>query len=308
MFNIKKDSRAVGHLLALFTIIVWGSTFIVTKLLLSEFTPVHIMLCRFVIAYFVLWLIRPKLEKTSIKDELLFAVMGIFGCTLYFITENTALEYTLASNVSIIVASSPIITAILAHFFVKGEKMNKNIVFGFFVAFLGVILVVVNGKFVLKLNPAGDALSLGAAVSWAIYSIVLRLCVDRFDSVFLTRKLMFYGFVTALPIAIMQGERLHLEAFKAPDMLFCILFLGVIGSGICYVTWNKAIAKLGVVTTNNYIYINPFVTLVTGGIFLKEPITVMGVFGALLIISGIVISSRKNPDKIHSPRKNILRE
>lgn len=293
MFNIKKDSRAVGHLLALFTIIVWGSTFIVTKLLLSEFTPVHIMLCRFVIAYFVLWLIRPKLEKTSIKDELLFAVMGIFGCTLYFITENTALEYTLASNVSIIVASSPIITAILAHFFVKGEKMNKNIVFGFFVAFLGVILVVVNGKFVLKLNPAGDALSLGAAVSWAIYSIVLRLCVDRFDSVFLTRKLMFYGFVTALPIAIMQGERLPLEAFKAPDMLFCILFLGVIGSGICYVTWNKAITKLGVVTTNNYIYINPFVTLVTGGIFLKEPITVMGVFGALLIISGVVISSRK---------------
>jgi drug/metabolite transporter (DMT)-like permease len=293
MFNIKKDSRAVGHLLALFTIIVWGSTFIVTKLLLSEFTPVHIMLCRFVIAYFVLWLIRPKLEKTSIKDELLFAVMGIFGCTLYFITENTALEYTLASNVSIIVASSPIITAILAHFFVKGEKMNKNIVFGFFVAFLGVILVVVNGKFVLKLNPAGDALSLGAAVSWAIYSIVLRLCVDRFDSVFLTRKLMFYGFITALPIAIMQGERLPLEAFKAPDMLFCILFLGVIGSGICYVTWNKAIAKLGVVTTNNYIYINPFVTLVTGGIFLKEPITVMGVFGALLIISGVVISSRK---------------
>lgn len=293
MFNIKKDSRAVGHLLALFTIIVWGSTFIVTKLLLSEFTPVHIMLCRFVIAYFVLWLIRPKLEKTSIKDELLFAVMGVFGCTLYFITENTALEYTLASNVSIIVASSPIITAILAHFFVKGEKMNKNIVFGFFVAFLGVILVVVNGKFVLKLNPAGDALSLGAAVSWAIYSIVLRLCVDRFDSVFLTRKLMFYGFITALPIAIMQGERLPLEAFKAPDMLFCILFLGVIGSGICYVTWNKAIAKLGVVTTNNYIYINPFVTLVTGGIFLKEPITVMGVFGALLIISGVVISSRK---------------
>ncbi len=293
MFNIKKDSRAVGHLLALFTIIVWGSTFIVTKLLLSEFTPVHIMLCRFVIAYFVLWLIRPKLEKTSVKDELLFAVMGIFGCTLYFITENTALEYTLASNVSIIVASSPIITAILAHFFVKGEKMNKNIILGFFVAFLGVILVVVNGKFVLRLNPAGDALSLGAAVSWAIYSVVLRLCVDRFDSVFLTRKLMFYGFVTALPIAIMQGERLPIEVFKSPDMLFCILFLGVIGSGICYVTWNKAIARLGVVTTNNYIYINPFVTLVTGGIFLKEPITVMGVFGALLIISGVVISSRK---------------
>lgn len=294
MFKFKnKDSRAVGHILAIFTIIVWGSTFIVTKLLLSEFTPVHIMLCRFVVAYVVLWIIRPKLEKTTLKDELLFAVMGIFGCTLYFITENSALEYTLASNVSIIVASSPIITAVLAHFFIKGEKMNKNIILGFFVAFAGVILVVVNGKFVLRLNPAGDALSLGAAVSWAVYSIILRSCVDRFDSVFLTRKLMFYGFVTALPIAIIEGERLPLEAFSSPDMLFCILFLGVIGSGICYVTWNKAIARLGVVTTNNYIYINPFVTLVTGGIFLKEPITLMGIIGALLIISGVVVSSKK---------------
>lgn len=288
-----KNGSATGHLLALFTIIVWGSTFIVTKRLLSEFTPVHIMLCRFVTAYFVLWIIRPKYDRTTVRDELLFALMGIFGCTLYFITENTALEYTLASNVSIIVASAPIITAILAHFFIKGEKLNKNIIIGFVVAFAGVILVVINGKFVLKLNPAGDALSLAAAVCWAIYSVILRTCVDRFDSVMLTRKLMFYGFVTALPIAVLQGERLPFEALKAPDMLLCVLFLGVIGSGICYVTWNKAIAKLGVVTTNNYIYINPFVTLVTAGIFLREPITLMGVFGALLIISGVVISSRK---------------
>lgn len=297
MFNIKNiNSKAVGHVLAIITILVWGSTFVFTKILLDEFTPVQIMLFRFVIAYFVLWLIHPKIEKTSIKDELLFAVMGIFGCTVYFMTENTALQYTLASNVSIIVASSPIITAFFAHFFIKGEKINKNIILGFIVAFAGVIMVVLNGKFVLKLNPAGDALSLGAAVSWAVYSVILRTCVDKFNSVTLTRKLMFYGFITALPIAIAQGESVDFAALKSPDMLFCILFLGVVGSGICYVTWNKAISCLGVVTTNNYIYVNPFVTLVTGGLVLKEPITAMGIFGALLIISGVVISSKKKTE------------
>lgn len=299
MFDMKlSDKKVLGHIFALVTIIVWGSTFITTKMLLSELTPVQIMLCRFAIAYVVLWLIRPKAEKTTFKDELLFFAMGIFGCTLYFITENTALKYTLASNVSIIVAGAPIITAILAHFFVKGEKLRKNTVFGFFIAFAGVILVVFNGRFVLKLNPAGDVLSLGAAVSWAAYSVILRTCVDKFNSVMLTRKLMFYGFVTALPIALIQGVRMPFEAFRKPDMLFCILFLGVIGSGICYVLWNKAISRLGVVTTNNYIYINPFVTLVTGGIFLKEPITVMGVIGAMLIVSGVVISSKKNLKKV----------
>ena len=292
------DKKIVGHILALITIIVWGSTFISTKMLLSEFSPVQIMLCRFAIAYVVLWLIRPKLDKTNIKDELLFLLMGIFGCTVYFITENTALKYTLASNVSIIVASAPILTAILAHFFVKGERLNKNIGIGFVVAFTGVALVVFNGQFVLKLNPAGDLLSLAAALSWAVYSVILRTCVDKYNSVMLTRKLMFYGFVTALPIAAIEGESFPSEAFRIPEMLFCILFLGVIGSGICYVLWNKAISKLGVVITNNYIYINPFVTLVTGGIILREPITVMGVTGAILIISGVVLSSKKSIKKV----------
>lgn len=292
------NKKIVGHILALITIIVWGSTFISTKMLLSEFTPVQIMLCRFAIAYVVLWLIRPKIDKTELKDELLFFLMGIFGCTVYFMTENTALKYTLASNVSIIVASAPIITAILAHFFIKGERLNKNIGLGFAVAFAGVIMVVFNGQFVLKLNPAGDALSLGAAVSWAIYSVILRTCVDKYNSVMLTRKLMFYGFITAFPVALIQGERMPFEAFGNPEMLFCILFLGVVGSGICYVLWNIAISRLGVVTTNNYIYINPFVTLVTGGIVLKEPITVMGVVGAVLIISGIVIASKKKIQKV----------
>lgn len=292
------DKKLTGHIFALITIIVWGSTFITTKMLLSEFTPVQIMLCRFAIAYVVLWLIRPKAEKTKPKDELLFLAMGIFGCTLYFIAENTALKYTLASNVSIIVAGAPIMTAILAHFFIKDERFSKNTAFGFIIAFAGVILVVFNGHFVLKLNPAGDALSLGAAVSWAIYSIILRTCVDKFNSVMLTRKLMFYGFITALPISLVQGDDIPFEAFRKPDMLFCILFLGVIGSGICYVLWNKAISHLGVVTTNNYIYINPFVTLVAGGIFLKEPITVMGVIGAMLIVSGVVISSKNKLKKV----------
>ena len=292
------DKKLTGHILALITIIVWGSTFITTKMLLSEFTPVQIMLCRFAIAYAVLWIIRPKAEITKPKDELLFLAMGIFGCTLYFITENTALKYTLASNVSIIVASAPIITAILAHFFIKGERFGKNTALGFMIAFAGVILVVFNGHFVLRLNPVGDALSLGAAVSWAIYSVILRTCVDKFNSVMLTRKLMFYGFITALPIALIQGYRMPLEAFRKPDMLFCIMFLGIIGSGICYVLWNKAISHLGVVTTNNYIYINPFVTLVAGGIFLKEPVTVMGVVGAMLIVSGVVISSKNKLKKV----------
>lgn len=295
MFKMENNKqKIIGHILAFITIIVWGSTFISTKVLLSEFSPVQIMICRFVIAYFVLWILHPKAEKTSVKDEILFAAMGLFGCTLYFIAENNALNFTLASNVSIIVASAPVLTALLAHFFVKGEKLNKNIWIGFFVAFSGVIMVVLNGKFVLKLNPLGDFLSLLAAASWSVYSVILKLCVDKYNSFLLTRKMMFYGFLTSLPILLSQGNTMSFEVFKRPEMLLNILFLGVVGSGICYVLWNKAISRLGVVTTNNYIYLNPFVTLVVGGVILSEPITPMGILGAVLIVFGVVLGSKKS--------------
>lgn len=289
--------RLIGHAMAFITILVWGSTFISTKVLLSDLTPIQIMLCRFAIAYVVLWLLHPKWDKTAIKDELRFAVMSIFGCTLYFIAENYALQFTLASNVSIIVAGAPILTAILAHFFTRGEKLNKNIFVGFAVAFFGVIMVVLNGKLVLQLNPIGDLLSLAAAVSWAVYSVMLKNCVDRFNGIMLTRKLMFYGFIITLPIAIAQGDGFSFEVFAQPVMFWNIMFLGVVGSGICYVLWNRAMSRLGVVATNSYMYLNPFITLVVAGIFLKEPITVIGFLGAVLIISGVVICSKK-PKKL----------
>ena len=288
-----KTQKLVGHLLAAITITVWGSTFISSKVLLTVLSPVQIMICRFVIAYAVLWLLHPKWDKTSIKDELGFATMGVFSCTLYFMAENYALRFTLASNVSIIVASAPIMTAVLAHFFTKSEKLNRNILFGFLVAFSGVAMVVLNGKFVLKLNPLGDMLSLLAALSWAVYSVILKKYVGRFNTIMLTRKLMFYGLLTSLPIMLVQGGGLPFEAMKEPKMLLNLLFLGILGSGICYVLWSKAVLRLGVVKTNNYIYVNPFVTLLTGAVFLSEPITPMGIFGALLIISGVVICSKK---------------
>lgn len=295
--------KRLGHFLALLTILVWGSTFISSKVLLSAFTPLQIMCMRFVIAYFVLFIIRPKIMPFVLKDELLFLFLGLFGCTLYFLTENYALKYTLASNVSIIVATAPILTSILAHFFTPDEKLYKNVFLGFGVAFSGVILVVFNGAFILKLNPLGDILSLSAAFCWAIYSVTLKRSIAKYESVLLSRKVMFYGFLTAAPLLLLENAPFDFSLFaQNPVFLFNILFLGAIGSGICYVSWNLATKRLGIVTTNSYIYINPFVTLVAAGFFLKEPVSLMGIAGAVLIIFGIVLCGKKpknnKPEKI----------
>lgn len=283
--------RAAGHVLALFTITVWGTTFVATKTLLNHYDALQIMLMRFFIAWVVLFLFTRKIEKPKgIKDELGIFVLSLSGITVYYYFENTALTYTLSANVSIILAAAPVFTAILAHLFTRDEKLSGRTWAGFFIAMAGVVLVVFNGAFVLKLNPLGDALSLLAALSWAVYSVILKRYVQRYDNRILTRKMLFYALLLTAPAALFGKGLPPAAPLARGDVIFCLLFLGVLGSAACYITWNMAIEKIGVVNTNNYIYLNPFVTMICAAIVLGEPVTAAGVVGAVLIVGGIIVS------------------
>ncbi len=270
--------KAAGHILALLTITVWGTTFVATKTLLNHYDALQIMLMRFFIAWVVLMLFTRKVERPqSVKEELGIFALSLSGITLYYYFENTALTYTLAANVSIILAAAPVFTAVLAHVFTRDEKLSGRTWAGFFIAIAGVVLVVFNGTFVLKLNPLGDALSLLAALSWAVYSVILKSYVGRYDNWILTRKMLFYALLLTVPATLWDKGLPPLSPLARGDVIFCLLFLGVLGSAVCYITWNIAIRRIGVVNTNNYIYLNPFVTMICAAIVLKEPITAAGV-------------------------------
>lgn len=291
-YTMKHRNKLLGYLFAAFTITVWGSTFISSKKLLQFYTPAEIMLTRFLLAYCALWLLRPRRLKLSRREEGIFLLLGVFGCSLYFYTENTALTYTLASNVSIILAAAPILTAVLAHF-AGEERFQRSTLFGFLLAFTGVVLVVCNGTFVLKLNPLGDLLALGAAGCWAVYSVLMKRSTSRYDAVLVTRRTLFWGIVTAVPILLLERTSYPTAPLAQPVVFGNFLFLGLIGSGLCYVLWNKAFRLLGVVATNNFIYLNPFVTIVTAYFFLREPISPIALLGAVLITVGVVVTQRK---------------
>lgn len=291
---MKHQNRLTGYCFAAFTVVVWGSTFISSKVLLEFYTPAQIMLTRFILAYCALWLLRPKRLALTMKQEGVFFLLGLLGCTAYFYTENTALSYTLASNVSIIVAAAPIFTAILAHF-AGEERFRASTLAGFLVAFSGVILVVCNGTFVLKLNPKGDLLALAAAVCWAIYSVLLRRASRGLDSILVTRRTMFWGIVTALPLVAAEGVPYPTAPLLTASGIANFLFLGLVGSALCFVLWNKAFRILGVVTTNTFIYLMPFITILAARIFLDEPISPLALLGAVLITAGVVLSQRPSP-------------
>ena len=261
------NEKRIAWGVALFTITVWGSTFISSKVLLNVYTPCQIMLCRFLLACVILCLLRPRRLHLTLRQELGCILLGLTGCSLYFLTENTALTCTLASNVSIIVTTAPILTALLAHM-TGEERLRKNTFIGFLTAFSGVVLVVCNGAFILRLNPRGDLLALCAAVCWACYSVLLRRLDHGLDPILLTRRTMFWGAVTAAPLLLREGTPFILPS--SPALIGNFLYLGLVASGLCFVLWNRVVHVLGAVTANNFIYLNPFVTIVTAWLVLLE--------------------------------------
>lgn len=289
----KTISKPFAHALALLTAIIWGTSFIASKLLLQSYTPTQVMFFRFVLAYAALWLLCPRTLKVSFREEMRFAAVAVSGCSLYFLCENSALTYTYAANVSIIVAAAPILTAILAHFTLPDEKLHKGIFSGFAIAIIGVALVVFNGTVILKLSPLGDLLSFGAAACWAVYSVLLKECVEHYDNLLLTRRVMLWGIISSLPIILIEGAPMPLAPLMSGSYLFCILFLGLVCSAVGYIFWNAATKGLGAVVTANYVYVIPFFTMLAGVIALDEPLSPMGVIGAVLILVGLFLSDRK---------------
>lgn len=292
---MKTNKATAGHLAAVITILIWGTTFISTKVLLVSFTPIEILFYRFSVGLITLTIVFPRrLKGTDIKQELMFAGAGLCGVTLYFLLENIALTYTLASNVGIIVSIAPFFTAIFSHWFLDDEKLKANFFIGFVIALIGIILINFNGRVILKLNPIGDLLTALAAVVWAIYSILTRK-ISGFghSTIQTTRRIFLYGLLFMIPALFIFPFEWGIERFSQPTNLFNILFLGLGASALCFVTWNTAVKLLGAVKTSIYIYLVPAITVITSILVLKETITWMTVFGAILTVSGLFISERK---------------
>lgn len=285
------NKKLMLNFLAFITIIVWGTTFVSTKILLDTFNPAEIMFLRFSIAYIILLIIHPKFYKiNSLKEEGLFLLAGITGGSVYFLTENSALIYSLTSNVALILATTPILTAFMAHIFSKEEKLNKNLFIGFIIAILGVFLVIFNGNFILKLNPLGDILALSAAFCWAIYSVTLKKISSNYNCIYITRKIFFYALLTILPMILYSSKNINISSLSEPKILFNLLFLGIIASGICYVVWNYTVDNLGIIKTNNYIYLIPAITMLASFLILKESLTLYSTLGAILVLIGVYVS------------------
>ena len=325
------------HLVAFVTVAIWGSTFVFTKMLLqSGLTPAQIFTLRFVIAYLLLLcfsfvrgkvsysppesgggrgglkkrLFRPpltppdsggefRLFSASWRDELLMIALGITGGSVYFLAENAAMLYTTATNTSLIVCSCPLFAMLLvAIVYRRSEHISKVQALGSIIACMGMAIVVLNGHFVLHLSPLGDMLAFAACLCWAVYSLFVKAAIERYSSLFITRKVFFYGLLTIIPYYILRPSEATIFSFSIFNfqlsILLNLLFLGVVASMLCYLLWNWVISKLGAVVATNWVYFNPITTICFAWWLLNERITIWFLLGSALILIGMYLSDKRS--------------
>jgi len=289
-----KKQLVTGHLLALFVAVVWGTAFIAVKVLLEDFHPIEVMLFRFVIAWAVLFLLSPKpLFPKSLRAELPFVAAGLTGLTLYFILQNYALKFSYASTVGIIISAAPMFTALLLWLCRRSPRPGKAFFVGFVLSMAGITLISVAQGDALDFNLIGCGLTLGAAFCWGAYGVCIELTQGcGLSSIQVTRKVFFWGLLFSLPFIWLNHLDLSLGRFARPEMLFCVLYLGLGASALCFAAWNRAVELIGSVATNVYIYLMPVITLLASALLLKEPVTVFSVGAVVLIILGLWLSER----------------
>ena len=296
---MKSNNRLLYHFVAFIIVAIWGSTFVFTKmLLLAGLSPAQIFTLRFIIAYVLL--MGYSLSKRSFRlfsdnwrDELLMLVLGITGGSVYFLAENAAMLFTTATNTSLIVCSCPLFAMLLfAVVYRHSEHISKVQALGSVLACMGMAVVVLNGHFVLHLSPLGDLLAFAACLCWAVYSLLMKPATERYSTLFITRKVFFYGLLTIIPYYLIVPEFPTLDVLLRPDVLWNLLFLGVVASMICYVAWNWVISRLGAVVATNWVYFNPITTILFAWWLLHEQITIWFLLGTVFILLGMYLADK----------------
>lgn len=284
---------AAGHGLAALTILIWGTTFISTKILLADFAPVEILVLRFLLGYVLLWAAAPRRLAAGRREELTFAAAGFCGICLYYLLENVALVHTSASHVGVIISLAPFFTALLARRFAGAdERAGAGFYAGFAAALTGVVLLMGGGAEGGE-ALAGDLLAAAAALVWAAYSLLTRR-ISRFGcpAIPAVRRTFFYGLCFMAPAAWLSGATFSPERLADPAAAAHLLYLGAGASALCFVTWNQAVRLLGAVKTSAYIYAVPVITVLSASLVLGELLPLSGRAGVVLVLGGLFLSER----------------
>jgi len=301
-----KNMQRGAILKALFSVTVWGASFVATKVALRYSTPIMVVWLRFAMGVIILGIvvkIRGQFALPQGRDWGYFALLGFLGITFHQWLQSTGLMTAQATTTGWIVASSPIFMALLG-LIVLQEYLRWEQVLGIVLATLGVLLVVTKGSLSMlvdgQFGTKGDALVLISALNWAVFSTLSRSGLKRHPATRMMFYVMIFGWLLT-SLLFFATSNLEPITHIPLDGWISIIFLGVFCSGIAYFFWYDALQELPVAQTGAFLYIEPIITVIVAAIVISEPIVYTSILGGLTILLGVWLVNRTRsappPDK-----------
>jgi drug/metabolite transporter (DMT)-like permease len=290
--------KLLPYLEALFAVVVWGVSFIATKIAVGQISPTTVVWLRFAMGIpliFFAVLIRKQFAFPKGGEWWYFALLGFLGISFHQWLQSNGLKTAQATTTAWIVATSPAFIAILGWMVLK-EKLNLVQSSGIVLAMVGVLAVVSKGDLsalaVGKFGSYGDFLILISAVNWAVFSILSRRGLKKHPSTRMTFWVMSIGWV--ITSAAFFANRNYTEF---PQLDFhgwtAMIYLGVFTTGLAYIAWFDALSQLSAAQTGAFLFIEPLTSMVAASTILNEQITFVSVLGGAVILVGIWLVNRQ---------------
>lgn len=293
---MSKNLRSIIE--AVFAVVVWGGTFVATKVALKDIQPATIVFLRFAMGVMILAAgvqLRGQWQKLNLRDSLSLVGLGFLGISFHQWLQSTGMQTSAASTTAWIVTTAPVFIAILG-WIVLYEKVGKIQIAGTLLAAVGVLLVITRGDFhvaaIGHIGTVGDFLILISAVNWAVFSVLSRKILLRLPASLMMFYVMLFGFGFSSILFLVQTGVQDIANLTSNSWM-AILILGIFGSGLAYIAWYDALQNLPANQAGVFLYIEPLVTMLLALIILGEPVTWASLLGGAVIITGVWMVNRK---------------
>ena len=274
--------------------LIWGGSFIAVKIGVDNIPPVTLAFFRFAVASPLMLLIlagKRKLIRVSPNEIPWLIVLALTGVTLLYILQFTGIKYTSATNSALLINTNVLFIAIFSWIFLK-EAFTYRKLAGVLLAFTGAIFVISKGSLSISPSIKGDILILLSAICWAVYSIVGKKLLDKYDSLSLTTYAFIIGTFLFIPFVYndLWGIKITVKEWAV------ILYLALLCSVFAYVAWYYALEKADATEVAIFLNLIPLFAMFLAHLVLKEKITIFTLIGAFFILYGIYITLSEKKD------------
>lgn len=284
--------RIVAYLEVTFAVIVWGASFIATKLALRDLSPVAVVWLRFAIGVIILGIVTTVRRQFSLPNKqewVYFTILGFLGITFHQWLQSTGLVTAQASTTAWIVATTPVFIAILSWIFLH-EKLRWIQVAGIILAVAGVLMVVskgdIRGLFAGHFGTSGDILIMISAPNWALFSILSRRGLQRHQATQMMFFVMLIGWLFTSLLFFTTGDVSDIAHLTWPSLVG-VGFLGVFCSGLAYIAWYDGLKAVPASQIGAFLFIEPLVAVIVAWVLLNESLLPVALLGGAIILFGV---------------------